>query len=398
MRPLSVSAAPPQGTAPKPARELPVAGPSITEREIEYVREAVATAWYTNANAFHERFEDAFTTYVGRKHAMALPSCTSALHLTLLSLGVGPGDEVVLPDATWVASAAPVTYVGATTVFADVDPETWCLDVERIEEVLTPRTKAVIAVDLYGGMPDLPALERLLDERGVALIEDAAEAVGSTIGEVRAGAFGIASTFSFHGSKTVTTGEGGMLVTDDDDLWRRSLFLRDHGRNPGDTSFRSTEVAYKYKMSSMQAALGLAQIERVEELVTAKRAIFSWYRDAIAASPLGESGAVTLNAEPPGTTNSYWMVTAILAPELGRTKDDVMPQLRERGIHTRPFFDPLSSLDPFRDSEAGRAAATRNAVSYRLGRYGINLPSALSLTQDDVAYACEHLAETLGLG
>ncbi len=381
----------------RPERELPVAGPSITEREIEYVREAVATAWYGNANVFHERFEAAFATYVGREHAIALPSCTSALHLTLLSLGVGPGDEVVLPDVTWVASAAPVNYVGATTVFADVDAETWCLDVARIDEVLTPRTKAVIAVDLYGGMPDLPALEAVLQQRGVALIEDSAEAVGSAIGETRAGAFGVASTFSFHGSKTLTTGEGGMLLTNDDELWRRSLFLRDHGRNPGDTSFRSTEVAYKYKMSSMQAALGLAQLERVEELVTAKRAIFSWYRDAIAAGPLGESGTVTLNAEPPGTTNSYWMVTAMLAPELGRTKDDVMPELRARGIHTRPFFDPLSSLEPFRDSEAGRAGASRNAVSYRLAQNGINLPSALSLTQDDVAYVCEHLADVLGV-
>jgi perosamine synthetase len=246
-------------------------------------------------------------------------------------------------------------------------------------------------------MPDLPAVERLLAERDIPIVEDAAEAIGSSIGDMRAGSFGVAAAFSFHGSKTVTTGEGGMLVTDDDGLWRRALFLRDHGRNPGDTSFRSTEVAYKYRMSSMQAALGLAQIERVEELVAAKRAIFAWYRDAVTAGPLGERGVVTLNAEPPGTTNSYWMVTAILSPELGRTKDEVMPQLLQQGVHTRPFFDPLSSLEPFRDSAEGQAAAARNAVSYRLAPCGINLPSGLSLAEDDVAYVCERLAETLGV-
>jgi perosamine synthetase len=382
----------------KPAREVPIAGPSITEHEIDYVRDAVTRAWYGNANEFHERFESAFAAHVGRRHAIALPSCTAALHLTLLSLGVGPGDEVILPDVTWIASAAPVLYVGATPVFADIDPTTWCLDLARIEEAITPRTKAVIAVDLYGGMPDLPGLERLLGERGIPLIEDAAEAIGSEIGSSPAGSFGVAATFSFHGSKTVTTGEGGMLVTDDDELWRRSLFLRDHGRNPGDTSFRSTEVAYKYKMSSMQAALGLAQLERVAELVEQKRAIFSWYRDAITAGPLGSSGAVTLNAEPEGTTNSYWMITAILSPELGWKKERLMPKLREQGIATRPFFDPLSSLEPFRESEAGRAAATRNTVSYALAPYGINLPSALSVTQDDVAYVCEQFAAVLGLG
>jgi perosamine synthetase len=376
-------------------RGVPIAGPSITEREIEYVRDAVSRAWYENANEFHERFEGAFSEYVGRRHAIALPSCTSALHLALLSLGVGPGDEVVLPDVTWVASAAPVRYVGADAVFADVDRTTWCLDIASVEQVLTPRTKAVIAVDLYGGMPEMAGLEALLEARGIHLVEDAAEAVGSKIGDSRAGSFGAAATFSFHGSKTLTTGEGGMLVTDDDEIWRRSLFLRDHGRNPGDTSFRSTEVAYKYKMSSLQAALGLAQLERIEELVAKKREIFAWYRETIESGELGRLGLVTLNAEPAGTTNSYWMVTVILSPELNLRKEDVMTVLGLHDVRTRPFFDPLSSLDPFRETEAGRDAAARNAVAYEIAPYGINLPSALSLTQEDVIFVCDRLADAL---
>ena len=377
-------------------RRIPVAGPSITDKEIEYVTDAVSRAWYASANEFHERFESAFAEYVGRAFAIALPSCTSALHLALSSLGVGPGDEVVIPDVTWIASAAPISYVGATPVFADVDANSWCVDVAAVESVLTQRTKAVIAVDLYGGMPDMGALVELLDRRGVPLIEDAAEAIGSSIGAARAGSFGIASTFSFHGSKTLTTGEGGMLVTDDETLRNRCLFLRDHGRDPDDKSFRSREVAFKYKMSSMQAALGLAQLERIGELVDTKRAIFSWYRDALEGGPLGGRELVTLNAEPSGVTNSYWMVTAILSEELGRTKEDVIAALGACGIDSRPFFDPLSSLEAYRDLPAARDAAERNTVSYGLAPYGVNLPSALSLTEEDVAYVCAELASALG--
>lgn len=378
-------------------RFIPVAGPSITEREIEYVTDAVTNAWYGNANAYHGRFQDQFAAYVGREYALALPSCTSALHLSLLALGVGPGDEVAIPDSTWIASAAPIAYVGATPVFVDVEPDSWCISASALEEAITSRTRAVIAVDLYGSMPDMKALEGLAGRLGIPLVEDAAEAVGSVYGGRRAGNFGVASTFSFHGSKTLTTGEGGMLVTDDDAFRARCEFLRDHGRNPGDTTFRSREVAYKYKMSSMQAALGLAQLERIDELVEQKRAIFSWYRREIEGGPLGARGLVTLNAEPAGVTNSYWMVTAILSSEAGTTKQDVIRDLAARGIAARPFFDPLSSLDAYKHLPAARHAAERNAVAYRLAPYGVNLPSALSLTEDDVGFVCAELAAILGV-
>jgi len=379
------------------ARRIPVAGPSITGREIDYVTDAVTNAWYGNANVYHRRFEERFADYVGRQHAIALPSCTSALHLSLLALGIGPGDEVVIPDSTWIASAAPIAYVGATPVFADVDPDTWCISVSAFERAVTPRTRAAIVVDLYGGMPDMSALEDVAARLGIPVIEDAAEAIGSVYHGRRAGSFGVASTFSFHGSKTLTTGEGGMLVTDDDRFRARCEFLRDHGRTPGDTTFRSREIAYKYKMSSMQAALGLAQLERIDELVAKKRAIFAWYRDHIQSSPLGARRLVTLNAEPAGVTNSYWMVTAIVSPEVGKTKQELIAELGERGIDTRPFFDPLSSLDAYCDLPAARAAAEQNAVAYGLAPRAINLPSALSLTEDDVTIVCTELASVLGV-
>ena len=285
---------------------IPVSGPSITQKEIDYVTDAITNAWYSNANMYHDRFEKAFTEYLGVKYAVALPSCTSALHLSLLALGVKAGDEVIVPDVTWIASAAPIDYVGATPVFADIDPKTWCLSASSLENYITPKTKAIIPVDLYGGMPDMTAILEIANRYQIPIIEDAAEAIGSEFNGKKAGSFGDTGVFSFHGSKTLTTGEGGMLVTNREDIYQRVLFLRDHGRKPGDKLFYNTEVGYKYKMSSMQAALGLAQLERIEELVDRKRQIFSWYQAELDFIP-----GVSLNYEPPNTKNTYWMVTVI---------------------------------------------------------------------------------------
>jgi perosamine synthetase len=365
---------------------IPVAGPSITKKEIDYVADAVATAWYADANKYHARFESAFAKWLGVPHAMALPSCTSAIHLALMALGVGPGDEVIVPDVTWIASAAPVTYVGATTVFADVDAETWCMTPESFAACVTPRTKAVIPVDLYGSMPRMDAIGRIAKERGVAVVEDAAESVGSEFGGRRAGSLGDVGVFSFHGSKTLTTGEGGLLVTRDEKLFRRAQVLRDHGRQPGDRLFFNTEVAHKYKMSAMQAALGLAQLERIDELVEMKRRLFGWYREE-----LSSIRGLTLNAEPPGTRNSYWMVTVVLDPSLGVEKVELMKRLDAAEIDTRPFFHPLSSLPAYAKSAEAAAARSRNRVAYAVSRTGVNLPSALSLTRADVARVCSAL-------
>jgi len=290
---------------------IPIAGPSITQTEVDYATDAATHGWYTRAGEYPKRFEEAFAKYLGVKHAVSLPSCTSGLHLALAALKIGPGDEVIVPDLTWIASAAPIQYVGATPVFADVDPDTWCLSVDSVRACLTDRTRAILPVDLYGGLPDYPALRALADEHGLKLIEDAAEAIGSEFGGRKAGALGDVAAFSFHGSKTFSTGEGGMLVTNDDELHARVMHLRDHGREPGDVHFKNTEVAFKYKMPPVAAAIGLGQVERAEELVSKKREIFEWYRERLE----GVDG-LTLNHEPANTKNTYWMVTAVLAPAL----------------------------------------------------------------------------------
>lgn len=373
---------------PPLGRMLAVAGPSITDHEINAVTEAVRSAWYESANEANDRFERSFARYVGRRHAVSLPSCTSALHLALSASGVGPGDEVIVPDSTWIASAAPIMYVGATPVFVDVHDATWCLDPRSVEAAITDRTRAVIAVDLYGGMVRFDELMAVCSARDILIIEDSAEAIGSGYQGRPAGSFGMCSTFSFHGSKTLTTGEGGMLVTDDGELYERVLHLRDHGRRPGDVTFFNTEVAFKYKMSSLQAALGQAQLERIDELVASKRRIFHWYQERLA----GES-ALSLNAEPDGTYNSYWMSTVILDPSVSKGRDALIRDLARVGVATRPFFHPLSALPAFAGAKDADRARSANPVSSAIGARGINLPSALRLTEAEVDYACDQLME-----
>ncbi len=369
---------------------IPVAGPWITQKEIDYVTDAVSRAWYAQANYYHERFEQALADYLEVEYALALPSCTSAIHLALSALGIGPGDEVIVPEITWIATSAPISYVGATPVFADIDPRTWCLSPESFEACLTPRTKAVIPVDLYGNVASIDSIRTIAGRHNVAIIEDAAQAIGAEYQGVRAGSLGDIGVFSFHGSKTLTTGEGGMLVTNRADIYQRALFLRDHGRHPGGKHFYCTEVGYKYRMSSMQAALGLAQLQRIDELVSRKREIFEWYRQALA----GIAG-LTVNCELPPNRSAFWMTTVIIDETYGLEKEQLITWLRQQGVDCRPFFYPLSSLPPYADLGQAQQAYRRNPVSYQLSPYGLNLPSALSVNQAQVGYVAKTLQQIL---
>ncbi|QJD85214.1 DegT/DnrJ/EryC1/StrS family aminotransferase [Cohnella herbarum] len=370
--------------------KIPVSGPSITAKELEYVSDAVMNAWYDNAGIYNNKFEKAFADYVGTKYAVSLPSCTSAIHLSLLAMGVGPGDEVIVPDITWIATAAPVIYVGATPVFADIDPQSWCLSAESFEKNITEKTKAVIPVDLYGNIPDMETIRDIAKKHNIWIVEDAAEAIGSEYKGKRAGVFGDTGVFSFHGSKTMTTGEGGMLVTDNEEILHKVLSYRDHGRTPGDKFFYNQEVGYKYKMSALQAALGLAQLERMDELVERKREIFQWYRDFLADIP-----DVMLNSVAPHINSTYWMVTIIVKVELKLPKEYFMKELELLGIDTRPYFHPLSSLPAFSNLKEVQRYRDNNLYSYMISPYGINLPSGLNITKDDVQYISKAVKDIL---
>ncbi len=374
------------------SERIPVAGPSITEKEVAYVAEAAAEGWYEHSRFYVERFEEAFSQYLGVKHAIAVPHCTSAIHLAIVALGLTDGDEAIVPDTTWIASAAPTRYVGATPVFADIDPATWCISPESVRECVTRRTKAIIPVGLYGLMPEMDALRAIADEHGLQILEDAAQTIGSRYKGSLAGTLGDIGVFSFHGTKTMTTGEGGMFVTDNTELYERANILRDHGRRPSDFKrLYNSEVAYKYRMSSLQAAFGFAQLERIDELVARKREIFSWYE-----ARLSDVAGLQLNAEPEGYFSTFWMPTVVWAPEYNLDSDELMGLFSERAIDTRPFFHPLSSLPAFSETPQAVDAKGRNKVAYDLGRRGLNLPSAMKLTEGQVDRVCNVLKDILG--
>ncbi|RYB02191.1 DegT/DnrJ/EryC1/StrS family aminotransferase [Lichenibacterium ramalinae] len=356
--------------------------PSITELEMQYAADAVATGWGERCYDYIHRFEDAFRRYLGVEHAIATSSCTGAMHMGLAALGVGPGDEVILADINWIASAAPITYLGGKPVLVDVLPDTWCLDPARVEEAITPRTKAIIAVHLYGNLCEMDALLALGARYGIPIVEDAAEAIGSIYHGRRAGSLGTFGTFSFHGTKTITTGEGGMFVTSDAALFERVLTLSNHGRQRGQSrQFWADEIGFKYKMSNVQAAIGCGQLERVEELVAAKRGIFRTYRDALSPLPL------TMNPEPVGVRNGYWMPTIVVDDDLSFDREVLLHAFKRDDIDGRVFFWPLSMLPPLKTSS--------RPVSASLYRRAVNLPSYHDLDGHDIARVCDAVSGVL---
>jgi perosamine synthetase len=349
--------------------------PSIGDLEIQYATDAVRTGWGERCYEYITRFERGFEKHLAVKHAIATSSCTGAIHLGLAALGIEPGDEVILGDINWIASAAPITYLGATPVFVDVLPDSWCLDPEAVERAISPRTKAIIAVHLYGNLCDMDRLLEIGRRHGLPVIEDAAEAIGSFWKGRRAGSIGAFGTFSFHGTKTMTTGEGGMFVTQDSALYERVLMLSNHGRSRAQIrQFWPDAVGFKYKMSNIQAAIGCAQLERVEELVRRKREIFAAYKAGFNDLPL------SMNPEPAGCVNGYWMPTLIADQGSGFDRARLLNSFREADIDGRVFFWPLSSLPMFSQVKG-------NAVSYSLYERAVNLPSYHDMT----AFDCERV-------
>lgn len=360
------------------------AKPSITEKEVAYAADAAANGWAEHCFDYLYKFSDALKNYLKVPYVIPTSSCTGALHMGMAALGIGPGDEVIAPDITWVASIAPVTYLGAKPVFVDVLPDTWCIDPAKIEAAITPKTKAILVVHIYGNLCDMDAIRQIADRHKLPVIEDAAEALGSSYHGRMAGSMGDIATFSFHGTKTITTGEGGALIVQSKELYEKLQVLESHGRDPKvPKQFWCEKVGYKYKMSNIEAALGLAQMERIDQLVARKREIFAEYK-----RQLGSHNGLSFNPEYPGTVNSYWMSTVVFGPDIAFDREELIAKFKENNIDARVFFYPLSMMPPF-------TPAPQNKVSYAIYERGMNLPCYHDMTQSDIDRVCQVVRDYL---
>ncbi|HBE43985.1 MAG TPA: glutamine--scyllo-inositol aminotransferase [Deltaproteobacteria bacterium] len=358
--------------------------PSITELEVNYAMDAVANGWGDKCYDYIYRFENLFKEHLNVKYAIATSSCTGALHMGLAALGIGPGDEVILADTNWIATAAPITYLCATPVFVDILPDTWCINPELAEKAITPKTKAIIATHLYGNLCEMDKLLAIGERYNIPIIEDAAEAIGSVYHGKRAGSMGLFGTFSFHGTKTVTTGEGGMFVTNDEVLYEKVFTFSNHGRARGQTKqFWPDMIGFKYKMSNVQAAIGCAQMERIKELGKRKREIFKYY-----AKNLLELNGISMNPEKEGTVNGYWMPTVVFSKETKVTREELLEAFRSENIDARVFFWPLSSLPMFDPKP-------ENEWAWDIPGRAINLPTYHDLTIEEIDRICNILISIL---
>ena len=360
------------------------AGPSISAREVVYSYDAAQNGWGREWSKYLNQFECAFSKYVGAKYALATSSCTGGLQIALMALGVGSGDEVIVPDQTWVATANAVRYVGAIPIFADVEIDTWNIDADSIESLITEKTKAIIAVHMYGHPARMDKILALARRHQLRVIEDAAPAIGAAWNEQPCGSFGDFAAFSFQGAKLLVTGEGGMLVTSNHELYVKAKKIWDQGRNPS-RAFWIDSDGVKFKMSNIQAALGLAQLERADELIEMKRRIFCWYEEGLKGVPY-----VRLNKEVEGARSIYWMTSLYLDKLAPINRDALIAGLRLKNIDTRPVFPAISQYPIWPLKQEPKPNAKM------IGEQALNLPSGVCLSKDEVNYVCKIITELLG--
>jgi perosamine synthetase len=363
---------------------IPVAAPALGGNEKSYVVDCLDSTWISSTGKYLDRFESMFAEFCGVKHAVACSNGTTALHLALLTLGVGSGDEVIVPTLTFVASANAVTYCGARPVFVDSSVGTWAIDPALIEAKITPRTKGIIAVHLFGHPAEMDAIGAIARRHGLFVLEDAAQAHGAEHRGRRTGSLGDVATFSFFGNKIVTTGEGGMVTTDDEAMAKRIRLLRSHGMDP-ERRYWHPVVGYNYRMTNVAAAIGVAQLERVGWQLERRREVASWYREA-----LGQTRLVSWQDEREWARHAWWMFSVLVGRDAAG-RDEVIEALRLCDIETRPIVHPLHSLPPYAQANRGESFP----VAEDIARRGINLPTWAGLTRRQVEFVCERLLECL---
>jgi perosamine synthetase len=362
---------------------IPVCQPTLSGNELKYITDAVETNWISSAGSYIPRFEALFAEKMGSRYGVACVNGTVALHLALATLGLETGDEVIIPTFTMIATANAATYLSARPVLVDSELQTWNMDLNQLEDAITPRTKAIVLVHTYGHPVDLDVLTEISSRRGIFVLEDAAEAHGAVYKGRPVGSLGDAASFSFYGNKIITTGEGGMVTTNREDVARLAWNLRDHAFST-ERHFWHKFVGYNYRMTNLQAAIGLAQTEQLEQFVAARRANAAYYTELLSQIP----GIVT-PPEAPWAKNVFWMYGILLEKEFGLSRDQLRITLAARGIETRTFFIPMHCQPVYFDQYRGQ----RFPVAEDLCRRGLYLPSASSLTREDIITVVEAIKE-----
>ena len=351
---------------------IPVSEPALGEKELLYVSECILTGWVSSIGKFVTQFEEMFAKFCDTKYAISTSSGTTALHLSLLALGIQLGDEVIVPSLTFIATANVVRHCGATPVFIDSEMETWNIDPSLIEEAITPRTKAIIPVHLYGHPADMDPIVAIAKKYNLHVIEDAAEAHGALYKGKKVGSLGEMGTFSFFGNKTITTGEGGMVVTDDETLYNKMQMTKAHGMDPK-IKYIHPVLGYNYRLTNIQAAIGVAQMEKINEIIEKKRLIAKWYENGLKNIP-----GIILPPEKEWARNVYWMYSILIDDSItGISRDELMENMERNGIETRPIFYPIHKQPIYNLS-------LNLPVVEKLSTIGLSLPSASKLQKEDV--------------
>lgn len=364
-------------------KKISFAGPSITQKEIDYVVDATTNGWYDNYDMHTKRLEKTFAEYLGVKYAIATHCCTVALHLAAETLGLTKGDEVIVTDFSWVATAYAISYTGADCVFVDVDKDSWTIDPESIERAITPKTKAIMLVHSFGHPAEMDRIMDIAKRHNLSVIEDAAPAIGATYKGQKVGTFGDIACFSFQGAKMTVSGEGGIFVTNNEEYYKKALLIASMGRTNSKANFWSDFLGYQYTIANLTAALALAQVERVDELLARKRDIFSWYYNRLKNIP-----GIQIIKEKEHCESNYCYPSILLKDSIKVDRDEVLLRLKDLNIHCRPGFPRMSCFPEFEQRFP-------TPVAESIEKRGISLPSAGNLTEEDVDFVCESLIKII---
>ncbi len=364
---------------------IPIAEPSFDEAEIANVTQAIRAGWISSKGKFIPEFEEKFSSWCNVKHGIATSNGTTALHLALAALNIGPGDEVIVPTLTFAATANVVIYTGAKPVLVDSHPDYWCMDPAAVEAAVTPRTRVIMPVHLYGHPCDMGPIQNIARKHNLLIVEDAAESHGAEYKGRKVGSFGIISCFSFYGNKIITTGEGGMCLTDDEALAARMRILRDHGMNPGRRYWHDT-VGFNYRMTNMQAAVGMAQMAKIDRFIDKKIQIASWYKDELRT--LAAANIIKFHPSMEWAKCVYWMFSIMVGPKAKTGRDELIKALDTEGIESRPLFHCLHRMPPYLSEKAF-------PVAEGLSMRGINLPSSVNLTEEQVRKVATSVSKVL---